>query len=69
MTKYGPAQLPAVTTDAALAIGEEVFRAGYRVAAARARAFHPLMIENSTAHEQQAWLDYDPSQLIKDLVR
>lgn len=48
--------------DAAIAIGEHAFRAGYKSAANRARAFHPKRIEDDTAHMESAWSEYTPPE-------
>lgn len=53
--------------DAAIAIGEHAFRAGYKRAADRARAFYPTRIESDEAHMEQAWSEYDPPEDIKAL--
>lgn len=56
------------TADAALAIGEDAFRAGYEAAAKRALAFYPTKLTDWQAHLEQAWSDYDPPEHIKDLA-
>lgn len=53
--------------DAAVAIAEHAFKAGYQSAADRARAFHPTRIEDDTAHKERAWSEYDPPEHIKAL--
>lgn len=53
--------------DAALFIAEEAFRAGYKAAADRARAFHPQKIEDDSAHMNSAWDAFEPSEMAKDL--
>lgn len=34
---------------------EQAFKKGYDLAAERARAFHPVMIQPSNAHRDEAW--------------
>lgn len=58
-----------VEADAAIAIAEDAFRAGYKSAADRARAFHPTMIESDNAHMCEAWSNYEPPEHIKELTR
>lgn len=37
---------------------EKAFKKGYKLAADRARAFHPRRIENDTAHMEAQWAGY-----------
>lgn len=55
------------TPDAALAIGEDAFKAGYNAAAARASLFYPTRITEWDVHREEAWSRYDPPEDIKAL--
>jgi hypothetical protein len=53
--------------DAALAIAEHAFKAGYDLAAQRAVDYAPTVVRDWTAHREAAWSDYDPPEDIKAL--
>jgi hypothetical protein len=69
--RYGlrPAAVEDVSGDAAIAIGEDAFKAGYKSAADRARAYHPTRIEDDAAHMEKAWSEYEPPEDIKALTQ
>jgi len=54
--------------DAAIAIGEHAFRAGYTAAVEAARGYHPLILQNYETRMDAAWSDYDPPEDIKALT-
>lgn len=68
----GPEQREAVAdacadADKAMVIAEHGFRAGYKSAADRARAFHPTRIESDTAHMDAAWAEYELPEPLPEL--
>jgi hypothetical protein len=52
--------------DAAYALGEEAFRAGFKAALELALNQHNQRAW--TQQEDQAWADYEPSETVKELI-